>query len=305
MRRSANSRPSASSRDRKDSTRLSESIKKSAGPTSPAARRNLPARGRLSSEWQPCVGDHPPVAPARGAVREKQLAVVRTAPRRACDPAEPQRLPLLRQRDPKIHVPRRGLGALAEAAQHFRTYFIALTTNTYSTMHYDVTGPHKPHPLHELHAALEDAPRRAPPSGVEQRHHLLVGCREVDRDAVGDGDGEQQAPGSRRMAVRAVDNQPPVAGRWMPTHRGPVHLVRQDHAGEARTDRGANGAPARHHLADVLFAPQAEGEAMPAGRDPGHEAVAGGPFGELHARDGGVADGYFTEQRRSGGQAVG
>src|SRR5207253_299038 len=158
MRRSASSRPSASSRDRKDSTRLSESIKKSAGPTSPAA-----------------------------------------------------------------------------PAQHFRTYFIALTTNTYSTMHYDVPGPHKRHPLHELHAALQDSPRRPPPSGVEQRHHLLVGCREVDRDAVGDGDGEQKAPGSRRMPVHAVDDQPPVAGRWMPTHRGPVHLVRQNHAGEART----------------------------------------------------------------------
>src|SRR2546426_1718258 len=127
---------------------------------------------------------------------------------------------------------------------------------------------------------------------------MLVGCREVDRDAVGDGDGEQKAPGPRRMPVHAVDNQPPVAGRWMPAHRGPVHLVRQDHAGEARADRGANGAPARHHLADVLFAPQAEGEAMPAGRDPGNEAVAGGPFLKLHPENARVGDGLLAQQRR-------
>src|SRR2546422_4651356 len=71
-----------------------------------------------------------------------------------------------------------------------------------------------------------------------------------------------------------------------------------DHAGEARADRGANGAPARHHLADVLFAPQAEGEAMPAGRDPGNEAVAGGPFLKLHPENARVGDGLLAQQRR-------
>src|SRR5438477_2319861 len=42
------------------------------------------------------------------------------------------------------------------------------------------------------------------------------------------------------------------------SHRGAVHLMGQDHAGKARTDRRADGAPARHHLADVLFAPRSE-----------------------------------------------
>src|SRR5439155_12040837 len=102
----------------------------------------------------------------------------------------------------------------------------------------------------------------------------------------------------------SIDDQPPVAGRWTPRHRGAVDLVRQNHAGEAGTDRCADGAPARHHLADVLFAPQAEGEAVPAGRDSGDEAVAGGPFGELHAWDRGVADGCFSEKGRTGRRAV-
>src|SRR3977135_3611016 len=96
---------------------------------------------------------------------------------------------------PASSRPRPRLGAPAELAQHFRTYFIALTANTYSTMHYDIIRPHKPQPLHELHTALQDACGGSPPAGVEQRDYLLLGCREVHRDAIGDGDREQQASG--------------------------------------------------------------------------------------------------------------
>src|SRR6266699_3659329 len=202
MRRSANSRPSASSRDRKDSTRLSESIKKSAGPTSPASPdRNLAAPWRLSSaplggratRRQSRVRDHASVPPARGPVREEVLPVVGATPGRERDSADPQRLGLLPHRGAETHAPRRALGAPAELAQHFRTYFIALTANTYSTMHYDISRPCQRHPLHELHAALQDASRRSAPAGVQQRHHSLLGRRDVDRDAIGDGDREQEA----------------------------------------------------------------------------------------------------------------
>src|SRR2546430_17673624 len=104
MRRSANSRPSASSRDRKDSTRLSESIKKSAGPPSPAAPdRNLAARWRLSSaplggrssRRQSPVRDHASIPPARGAVRQAALPAAVSAPATdggSPDPHSPRRL---------------------------------------------------------------------------------------------------------------------------------------------------------------------------------------------------------------------
>src|SRR6266849_991808 len=102
------------------------------------------------------------------------------------------------------------------------------------------------------------------------------------------------------MPVHSVEDQPPVAGRGMPAHRGAVHLVSEDHAGKPRTDGRAHGAPARHHLAHVLFAPQAEREAVPPRRNAGDEAIAGGPFGELHARYGGIADGCLTKSGRGG-----
>src|SRR5207249_3812135 len=147
--------------------------------------------------------------------------------------------------------------------ENFRTYFIAPTTNAYSTMHYDIARSHKRHPLHALHTALQDASRRPAPPGVQQRDYVLLGHREVDRDAVGDGDRKQKPPSSGRVPVYPVYDQPPIAGGGMPLHRGAVHLMGQNHAGKARTDRRADGAPARHDLADVLFAPQAEREPVP------------------------------------------
>src|SRR6266566_5203087 len=175
MRRSASSRPNASKRARNDSTRLSESIKKS-------------------------------------AVREEVLAVVRAAPGGDGDLSEAESLALPRQRGPEVHLPGPCLGASREPTEHFRAYFITLTTNAYSTMHYDITRSHKRHPLHELHAALQDARRRPPPPGVQQRDYVLLRHREVDRDAVGDGDRKQKPPSSGRVPVHPVHDQPPIAG---------------------------------------------------------------------------------------------
>src|SRR5712692_3961655 len=134
--------------------RLDEAVgehKKKRGPNfARFTGRNLAARGRLSSERQSRVRDHAPVATARGPVREEVLAVVRAAPGLDGDLSEAERLPLPRQRRPEVHRPGPCLGASREPTEHFRTYFIALTTNAYSTMHYDIARPHKRHPLHEL-----------------------------------------------------------------------------------------------------------------------------------------------------------
>src|SRR5256884_1488531 len=86
----------------------------------------------------------------------------------------------------------------------------------------------------------------------------------------------------------------------MPLPRGAVHLMGQNPAGKARTDRRTDGAPARHDLADVLFAPQAEREPVPAGGDAGDDTVAGGPFLKLHPGNRGVGDSRLTEGRRGG-----
>src|SRR2546427_7198688 len=89
----------------------------------------------------------------------------------------------------------------------------------------------------------------------------------------------------------------------MPQPGRAVHLVRQNHAGKARADCRADGAPARHHLAYILLAPQAEREPVPASRDPSDEAVAESPLGEFHARHGGIADGCLTKGGQGGRRA--
>src|SRR2546426_867426 len=196
--------------------RLDEAVgehKKKRGPTSARfTGRNLAARRRLSSERESRVGDHPAVAPTRSAVREEVLAVVRAAPGGDGDLSEAEGLALPRQRGPEVHLPGPCLGASREPTEHFRAYFITLTTNAYSTMHYDIARSHKRHPLHELHAALQDARRRPPPPGVQQRDYVLLRHREVDRDAVGDGDRKQKPPSSGRVPVHPVHDQPAIAG---------------------------------------------------------------------------------------------
>src|SRR2546422_5993992 len=133
--------------------RLDEAVgehKKRRGPNSARfTGRNLAARRRLSSERESRVGDHPAVAPTRSAVREEVLAVVRAAPGRDGDLPEAEGLALPRQRGPEVHLPGPCLGASREPTEHFRAYFITLTTNAYSTMHYDIARSHKRHPRSE------------------------------------------------------------------------------------------------------------------------------------------------------------
>src|SRR5260370_35794202 len=96
MRRSARSSPSGARRRRNDSTRLSESIrdaqKKARAELRPLEAGNLAAGRRVSSERQAEVGDHAPVAPARGAVGKELWAVVGAAPGRDRDGREAERL---------------------------------------------------------------------------------------------------------------------------------------------------------------------------------------------------------------------
>src|SRR5207244_11839370 len=76
--------------------------------------RNLAARRRVSSERHAGVGDHPPVAPAGRAMREKPVAVVRAAPWGNGYLREPERSRLLHQYRPQVHMSGTRLGATRE-----------------------------------------------------------------------------------------------------------------------------------------------------------------------------------------------
>src|SRR5256885_4389611 len=122
---------------------------------------------------------------------------------------------LRHQRYPKVQMIRRLPGSPApratprglrglEPTQHFRTYFITRPTNTNTTMHYNIArfderlAPDQGHPL------LQHPASRTPPARVQQRHDALLGGKEIDRDAVGDGHREEHPGRPGRVTVHAI-----------------------------------------------------------------------------------------------------
>ena len=119
-----------------------------------------------------------------------------------------------------------------------------------------------------------------------QQGHPPTRHDEIDRDAVRDRDGEQDAGSGGDPAVHAFDLDP-SAGRPDGLDDDTVHLVAEDDRVESR-QRAAEGAPPAHHFGYRGVGPEAEVEpparlAAAAG-DAGDDTVAA-PVGELIERE--------------------
>src|SRR5712691_1607540 len=281
MRRSARSSPSSSSRARNASMRLSESIKKSAGRTSPAHKRNLAAPGTLSSERATQVGDHAAVAAAGAAVREEAVAIVGAAPRSDRHLVQTELPGLLRQDGAQVEGARTCLGSSGEAGEDLRPDFVAAPANPNPAMHYDVRRARERLAFEQLHSALQNTVRHTAPPRVHQGHRPLRWHREIDGNAIRHRDGEQHAARPCGVAVHAVQDEPAVSAGLVPRDARSMDLMAEDDGGEAGLEGGAEGAPAGHHLPHVFLAPQAEAEPVAAGRDTGDGTVARRPLTEL------------------------
>ena len=152
---------------------------------------------------------------------------------------------------------------------------------------------------------MQDPARRAPPAGVQQRHDPFLRGDQVNRDAIGHADGEQQAASARGMPVHAVEDEPAVLTLAVPLQRGPVDLMAQHGPWERGVDGGPERPPAGHHLSHVLLAPQSEREAAPPGRDARHDPVAVRPLDQFHAGHRGVGHRLLSQRRETGRGAVG
>jgi len=161
-------------------------------------------------------------------------------------------------------------------------------------MHYNVADFRGAAPPEEIDAAAQNPTCGSSPAGVEQRDRTLLSISEVDRNTVGDGDGEQKAVVAGGVTIDAVEEEPSVRQRFVPLDFDPVHLMREHDRRKPGAERGAECPPPPDHLADGLIAPQAETQR--AGRDPGHDPVPLGPFRQLEPRDGGIAGGDFGER---------
>jgi len=126
--------------------------------------------------------------------------------------------------------------------------------------------------------------------------HGSPGHQQVNWDAVGYGDGEENARPGGNPSIDAFDLDPsgaPIQGH----HLHAVHLLAECHGGEFR-QRPAKVTPMVHHQADGRFTPKAEIE--PAARlgaaagDAGDDSVLFPPIRDLEsgnvACNGGFAD---------------
>src|SRR5207244_772991 len=85
------------------------------------------------------ISDHPPVPPARRAMREEVRPIVGAAPGRDGHLADAQLGGVPYQHRSQVDMPRsRRRPPGCQLLQHFRTYFIARPTNADATMHYNL-----------------------------------------------------------------------------------------------------------------------------------------------------------------------
>lgn len=216
------------------------------------------------------------------------------APGRARDLLNAERSCLLSERGPKIEL---GGPTQPKARGNLRAHFITLPANTNPAMHYNVARLGKRAPLEELDPPRECARGRAPPAGVDDGDRTGLRNRQVDGDAIGDGDGEQHPALGGGVPVEAVENEPPLRQRLVPANLDTMDLIAEYDGPELWSERRAKGAPAAHDLSDRLITPEAE--AQRACRNARNQAEALSPVGQLEARDGSIADGRQRPSRRS------
>src|SRR2546426_9036151 len=225
---------------------LSEHEKKARAELRPLLDENVAGVLPMSTERSTDVGHHPSIPPARRSVREKAVAILGTAPGGHRDVVYTELARLLGQDRAEIEHDRT---RQSEPDRNLRTHFITVTTNTYAAMHYNVAGIGKAAPLQELDTLLEDPVGGAAPARVHERDRAFCRDREVHRNTVGDGDGEQDAALGGRMSVGTVEDEAAVPQRIVPAHVGAVGLMRQHHGGEAAAERRPERAPAADHPA--------------------------------------------------------
>jgi hypothetical protein len=139
----------------------------------------------------------------------------------------------------------------------FRTYFISLAGNRYTSMHYDISGVDTHMLRKQRNTTRKYSTCGAAPPGVKQRDRSLLGGKQVDRDAVGDGDEEEGTGSARGMPIRPLDERPSLGERAVPEHAVAMYLMGEDPPGTLR-ECCPKPAPAPEHFADRLTRPKAQ-----------------------------------------------
>ncbi len=172
------------------------------------------------------------------------------------------------------------------AASHdLRTYFIALATNRYPTMNYNVINIASTSLNQKANPTLQDPASRSFPATMEEGNCFTHRIDQVHRNTVRDGDGEKQTRRGSAMPIDPLNLDPPLSP-IVPGHVGLVDLIAQ--YGCPKTRFGTpERPPASHYLADGRFGPQSEIEPpapqLPPAGNPGHHPVLLAPAGDFVA----------------------
>ena len=133
----------------------------------------------------------------------------------------------------------------------------------------------------------QDPGRGSSPAGMEQRQDPGLGIDQVDRNAIGHRNREQQPRGTGGVPIEAIEDPPAIPARRMPGDVGAVALDGEN-LGVEVGQRAAQVAPALHDLADRLHGPEAEIEAwraLAAARDARDDAIPITPGLQLKTGD--------------------
>src|SRR4051812_21632384 len=86
------------------------------------------------------IRNHAPIATARTSMREKLVYVVTGTPGAHCDPGEARSFSSLHQCLAQVQPNRARHDLAADPHHDFRSNFIALSTNAYTTVHYNISS---------------------------------------------------------------------------------------------------------------------------------------------------------------------
>jgi len=224
---------------------------------------------------------------------EKEVVLTPGTSARCGNLPKPQMISLGGENRPDIDMPGTiPIGREPTPVHDFTSNFITATANANATMHYNVRRQTPCAATEEPDAPFQNPSSGTPPAGMEKSNAPSTWVHQVDRDAVGHGDGEQDAAGGGDMPVHAFQLDPPGPGIG-PDDLDPVGLV-AEYGGPEALPRPPELPPPTHDLADRLPGPQPEIEfgprRSPTG-DPGHHTVASPPARDLEPGKGSFVKG--------------
>ncbi len=166
---------------------------------------------------------------------------------------------------------------------------IACAANTYTTMHYEFRWPRRPSGAYGLNPVIEDPRRRSPPPGMQQSNCLAGWMGQVDGNAIGHRQRQQQPRLLGEVPIEALAQPHRHAGVAVHRDFDPVPLpAHHDPVEPAHAGRQAR--PLCDPVGGGLAGPGGEPEVgFPSG-DARYDAEAASPAIQFVPREGPAVD---------------